>query len=65
LAELGEASSADLAAFIEQHYRVRIEPKYIPVFRASVRDKVQLQQARARARDPGASQQADSQCQAA
>jgi hypothetical protein len=39
LAELGDAPAANLAAFIEQRYGVRIDPRLIPIFRAAVRDK--------------------------
>jgi hypothetical protein len=60
LAEIGEAPSAEFAAFIEQRYGVRIDPRFIPIYKASVRDQEQLKQARARARDTGASQPADS-----
>jgi hypothetical protein len=49
LAEVGDVSSADLAAFIEQRYGLRIDPRFIPLFRASVRDKERLEQARAAA----------------
>jgi hypothetical protein len=47
LAEVGDVSSADLAAFIERQYRLRIDPRFMPIFRATVRDKERLQQARA------------------
>jgi hypothetical protein len=41
--ELGEATAADLAVFIEQKYGVKIDPKVIPILRASVRDKEMLE----------------------
>jgi hypothetical protein len=65
LAEIGEAPSADLAAFIEQRYGVRIDPNFIPIYKASVRDKKELEQARAKARAKVVSQPADSPSQAA
>jgi hypothetical protein len=41
--ELGEATAADLAIFIEQMYGVKIDPKVIPILRASVRDREMLE----------------------
>jgi hypothetical protein len=38
LLELGNAPSQELSSFIEQKYGVKIEPKYIPLFKASIRD---------------------------
>jgi hypothetical protein len=59
LAELGEASSAELAAFIERRYGMRIDPKFLPLYKASVRDKERLEQSRARARAAVVSQPED------
>jgi hypothetical protein len=39
LKELGEASAQDLAALIEKKHGVTIPPKYIPIYKASVRDR--------------------------
>jgi len=39
LRDLGDVPAADLSAFIEQQHGVRIEPRYIPIFKASLRDK--------------------------
>jgi hypothetical protein len=39
VAEIGEASAEQLASYIEQKYGVRIEPKFIPCFRASWLDR--------------------------
>ena len=39
LRELGEANAQDLSAFIDERFNVKIEPKYIPLFKASIRDK--------------------------
>ena len=36
---MGDASAEELTACIEQTYGVRIAPRFIPVFKASVRDK--------------------------
>jgi hypothetical protein len=39
LEEFGEPSGHDLSAFIEKKHGVKIEPKYIPIYKASIRDK--------------------------
>jgi hypothetical protein len=41
--ELGEAAAQDLSAFIAERFNVKIEPKYIPPFKASLRGKERLQ----------------------
>jgi hypothetical protein len=38
LVELGDAPSQELSSFIEQKYGVKIEPKYVPLFKATIRD---------------------------
>jgi hypothetical protein len=38
VAEIGEASAEQLASYIEKKFGVRIEPKFIPCFRASLLD---------------------------
>ena len=50
LAEVGEESSEELARFIEQHYGVRIDPRFVPVLRASLRERDLLEGARAHAK---------------
>jgi len=50
LLELGEASSQELTAFIEQRHGVRIETRIIPILRASVRGQEVLERARQAAR---------------
>jgi hypothetical protein len=50
LKALGSASPAELSRFVEQQYGVRIEPKFIPLYKASIRDKVRLEAARQAAR---------------
>ena len=64
LGKLGDRPSAHLAAFIEQRYGIRIDPKFIPIYKASVRDKERLKEARARARAEVVSQSADKPGQA-
>jgi hypothetical protein len=46
LQELGDVSAQELSAFIEQKKGVKIEPKFIPVFKASLRDRTTLEAAR-------------------
>lgn len=46
LRELGEVSSQELSAFIEQRHGVTIEPRFIPIFKASIRAKDRLEVAR-------------------
>jgi hypothetical protein len=50
LMELGEASSQELAAFIEQRHGVLIEVRFLPLLRASVRGQEVLERARQTAR---------------
>jgi hypothetical protein len=49
-AELGDAPSSEVVAFIEQRYGVRIDPKFLPVFKATLRAREQREEARARAK---------------
>jgi hypothetical protein len=46
LREIGDVSSKELSEFIEKQHGVRIEPKFIPLFKASLRDKLRLESAR-------------------
>jgi hypothetical protein len=50
VAEMGDSSAEQLASFIEQKYGVRIEPKFIPCFRASLLDLERLTRLREVAR---------------
>lgn len=43
LKELGEATPDDLAAFVHTRYGVKVEPRFIPILKASVRDKEMLE----------------------
>jgi hypothetical protein len=38
VAEIGDASAAELSAYLEKRHGVKIEPAFIPVFRATLRD---------------------------
>jgi hypothetical protein len=37
--ELGDASTEQLCGFIEQRFGFRIEPKYLPLFKATLLDQ--------------------------
>lgn len=54
LQELGEATPMELAAFLNRRYGVRIEPRFIPVLRASVLQQDMLENFRQRVRAAGA-----------
>src|SRR5205807_451877 len=54
--QLGAVSNEDLAAFVEREHGFRIEPRFVPVFRASLRAKELTEQARAKAREALAAQ---------
>jgi hypothetical protein len=51
LRELGNAPARDLSSFIAKTHGVLIEPRCIPMFRASVRQKEPLSATRQAARD--------------
>jgi hypothetical protein len=50
LQELGDVSAQELSSFIERRHGVKIEPKFIPLFKASIRDKERLEAERRAAR---------------
>jgi len=50
LRELGEVTARELSAFIEKTHGVKIEPKFIPLFKASIRDRIRLEAVRQAAR---------------
>jgi hypothetical protein len=47
LAELGDAPASELAAFVRTRYGVEMPQGIIPVIKATLRDKEQLERARA------------------
>jgi hypothetical protein len=51
LRELGNASAQELSSFVARTHGVVIEPKYIPLFKASIRHKQQLNAVRQAARE--------------
>jgi hypothetical protein len=50
LRELGDVSAEELSSFIKKKHGVKIEPKFIPLYKASLRDKLRLETARQAAR---------------
>jgi hypothetical protein len=50
VAELGDAPAEELSSLIERRYGVKIEPRYIPLFRATVKDQENLTRLREAAR---------------
>jgi len=46
MAVKGEATAEEIVAFIEQWHGVRIEPKFIPIYKASIKDKQLLEEKR-------------------
>jgi hypothetical protein len=46
LAAVGDVSGETIAALVEQRFGVHIEPKFIPIYKASIRDKQRLEPAR-------------------
>lgn len=50
LQELGDASAQELSTFIEKKHSVTIEPRFIPMFKASIRAKDRLEVDRQAAR---------------
>jgi hypothetical protein len=50
LAELGDAPAAEVVALVGRKYGLRIDPRFLPVFKATFRARQQLEEARARAK---------------
>jgi hypothetical protein len=42
LAELGDVSAEELAAFMRKNYGVRVRPQFVPVLKATLKDKENL-----------------------
>jgi hypothetical protein len=51
LAELGDAPNAELAAFLERRFGLRIDARFVPVLKASARGLEQLERARRAAKE--------------
>lgn len=48
--QLGDVSAQELSSFIAKQHGVKIDPIFIPIFKASIRDKLRLDAARHAAR---------------
>ena len=48
-AEIGDVPNAELAAYVEKTFGVTVRPNFIPVLKAAVRDKENLEAWRRRA----------------
>jgi hypothetical protein len=48
LSQIGEASAQEISTFIESKYGTQIDPAFIPVFRATLKDKERMEKARRR-----------------
>src|SRR5262245_29191629 len=46
VAELGDAPAQKLSSFIERRFGIKIEPKFIPIFRASLLDLENLRRSK-------------------
>jgi hypothetical protein len=46
VAEIGEASPQDIAAFVEQRFALKVQPRFVPVLLASLRGQEHLQRTR-------------------
>ena len=50
IAENGDAPAAELSSFIQSKYGVTIDPRFIPIFRASMQDLERMTRLRQAAR---------------
>ena len=42
LAELGNVKSEELAAFVKDRYGLTVQPRFVPVIKATLRDKQRM-----------------------
>ena len=45
LAELGNVKSEELAAFVKDRYGLTVQPRFVPVIKATLRDKERMAEA--------------------
>ena len=50
LRELGDVKSEEITAFVEERFKARIEPKFIPLYKASIQAKARSEAVRQAAR---------------
>ena len=48
LAEVGDVTAEELVAFVKVRYGVTVEPKIVPIIKATLRDKERMEVARQR-----------------
>ena len=58
LAELGDVTNADLAAYVGRRFGLKVEPRFVPVLKAALLVRQQREHFRARARGLAAEPQA-------
>lgn len=46
MTELGEVAAEQLTAFVRQRFGVTIDPRFVPIFKATVRDREGMERAR-------------------
>ena len=63
--QLGDVSAKELSTFIEKEYDIKIEARFMPVFRASIREKERLEAIRQAARAAVAQAKAEQAARAA
>ena len=51
LRELGDASAEELAAYIGANYGITVKPQFVPVLKATVRDKEVLAERRRKSQE--------------
>jgi hypothetical protein len=59
LKELGEAPERELAAFIERQFGIKVDAKFIPIWKASLRGQQALELSRNAARSAAGGQVSD------
>jgi hypothetical protein len=52
LNQLGEVSAHEISAFVESEYGTKIDPAFIPIYRATLKDKERMEKARHRNEPP-------------
>jgi hypothetical protein len=52
LSKIGEVSGQELSAFVEAEHGTKIDPAFIPVYRATLKDKERMEKARRRNEPP-------------
>lgn len=50
LRELGDVKAEEIASFVAEKFQTKIEPKFIPLYKASIREKARSEAVRQAAR---------------